>query len=128
MLTENEIASHTLTAAIKVHRALGPGLYESVYERCLAFELEELGLSVKCQVQLPVTYRGLKFERGFVIDMLVEDLVIIELKSVGELLPIHYTQVNTYLKLADKRLGLLINFHKQKLADGFKRVAHRMPA
>ena len=114
MPTENDIASDVLTASIKVHRALGPGLYESVYEQCLAFELEELGYKVQRQVQLPVIYRGLKFEQGFVIDMLIDDLVIIELKSALKILPIHFTQLNTYLKLSDKRLGLLINFYNQK--------------
>ncbi|MFK8056195.1 MAG: GxxExxY protein [Saprospiraceae bacterium] len=124
---ENEISKAILNACIKVHRTLGPGLFESVYEGCLAYELEELGYEVRKQVVIPIQYGDLKFEGGFKLDLLVNELVIIELKSVSEIQPIHRTQLVTYLKLAEKRLGILVNFNRIKLVNGFHRIANGMP-
>ena len=119
--TANGVSRFVLDAAMKVHTALGPGLLESTYEACLAQELKKAGLSVQTQVALPVVYDGLKLEIGYRIDLLVEDLVLVEVKSVEALAPIHHAQVLTYLKLSGKSLGLLINFNVVHLKDGIKR-------
>ena len=109
-------------AAIEVHRHLGPGLLESTYEACLAFELAERGLYVERQLDLPVVYRGVRVDCGYRIDLLVERRVVIELKSVEKLLPIHDAQLLSYLKLSGYRVGLLFNFNVIKLMpDGFRR-------
>jgi len=123
-VSENEISRIVMDACIKIHNHLGPGLFESVYQRFLAYELEKTGLSVKSEKILPVSYEGLFIKEAFKIDLLVNDLVIIELKSVDKLLPIHKKQLTTYLKLSDKKLGLLINFGGLRLMDGFKRIAN----
>jgi len=102
---------------------LGPGLFESVYEACLIHELKDRGLAVASQVALPVVYRDVHVEAGFRIDLLVEDSIIVEVKSVEDLAPIHATQVLTYLRLARKPVGLLINFNVVRLIDGVKRFA-----
>ena len=109
-MTENEIAKLIVNSAYKIHTTLGPGLLESVYEVVLAYELEKLGLKVSRQQSIPITYENLKFEEGFRADIIVENKVIIELKSVEEVAKVHKKQLLTYLRLADKRLGLLINF------------------
>ena len=116
-----EIAKSILNSAFEVHKELGPGLLESVYEICLAEELIRNGLSIKCQVKLPVFYKGKELNKDFYIDILVEESIIIELKSVEVLLPVHEVQLLTYMKLADKRLGFLINFNVPYLKDGIKR-------
>jgi GxxExxY protein len=113
--------SPILGAAIEVHRHLGPGLLESAYEECLCHELHLLELSFKRQVDLPVEYKGLKLDCGYKIDLIVEDEVILELKAVEKLLPIHQAQLLTYLKLAHKRVGLLINFNVPLLTQGIVR-------
>jgi len=113
-------------AAYRVHKRLGPGLLESVYEAVLAYELQKRGLRVQRQVPMPVTYDGLRFDIGFRADLLVEDLVIVELKSVQELHPVHRKQVITYIRLADKRLGLLINFGASLIKDGISRLVNRL--
>ncbi|HKT51120.1 MAG TPA: GxxExxY protein [Candidatus Angelobacter sp.] len=118
----NEISSRILAAAFKVHTAIGPGVLESVYQTCLHHELRKAGLRVETQVSLPVQYDGLQLEFGYRIDLLVEDLVIVELKCVEALLPIHKAQLLTYLKLANKPLGLLLNFNVVHLREGIKRV------
>ncbi|MFM2048094.1 MAG: hypothetical protein RI955_642, partial [Bacteroidota bacterium] len=110
-----------LDASIEVHRQLGPGLLETVYEICLLKELENRSLKCKRQVELPIIYKCEKLDFSFRIDILVEDEIIIELKAVESLLPVHEAQLITYLKLMDKRLGLLINFNVSKLVNGFKR-------
>lgn len=120
----NELTEKIIGCAIKVHKALGPGLLESTYETCLIHELKKSGLKVESQLQLPVFYDGLKLDAGYKIDLLVEDKIIIELKSVESLLPIHEAQLLTYLKLADKKLGLLINFNVNLLKNGIKRIAN----
>ena len=105
----NELSNEIIGAAIEVHRILGPGLLETVYEACLIEELQERGLEVQSQITLPIYYRGKKLDKEFRIDLLVEDLVIVELKAVEELKDIHEVQLLTYLRLANKKLGLLIN-------------------
>ena len=124
MLSKNkydEITSVIIGAAIEVHKELGPGLLESVYEVCLQKLLIKNGLSVKRQVQLPINFQGELLEKDFFIDMLVENEIIIELKSVEGLLPIHEAQFLTYLKLSGMKVGLLINFNVVLLKDGIKR-------
>jgi GxxExxY protein len=108
--------------AFKVHSRLGPGLLESVYEACLVHELVKKGLKVDRQVALPILYDGLVLESGLRIDLIVEDSVIVELKAVEEVLPVHRAQVLTYLKLARKRLALLINFNVPLIKDGIERI------
>ena len=118
----NEISSRILAAGFKVHTAIGPGVLESVYQTCLHHELRKAGLRVEAQVSVPVQYDGLQLESGYRIDLLVEDLVVLELKCVEALLPIHKAQLLTYLKLTNKPLGLLLNFNVIHLREGIKRV------
>jgi len=108
--------------AFKVHRALGPGLLESVYEVCLCHELAKSGLKFRRQVELPIIYDGVRLESGFKIDILVEEQVIVELKAVETMIPLYEAQIMTYLKLTGKRLGLLINFNVPLLKNGIKRI------
>ncbi|WP_047450875.1 GxxExxY protein [Alistipes sp. ZOR0009] len=117
----NKLTDKILASAIEVHRILGPGLLESVYEYCLVEELRRNGLNVQRQVKLPIIYKGRNLEKDFFIDLLVEDKVVIELKAVEEVLPVHEVQLRTYLKLSEKKLGLLINFHVPILKQGVKR-------
>jgi GxxExxY protein len=121
----NRLTEMIIGAAIEVHRATGPGLMESVYEECLCYELSQLGLSFQRQVELPVTYKKIKLKCGFRMDLVVGDAVVLELKTVDELLPIHSAQLLTYLKLSGKKLGLLINFNEPILKRGLKRLANR---
>jgi GxxExxY protein len=125
-MNENELSNLIIGCAIEVHRTLGPGLLESVYENCLLYELEEKGIYVERQVELPIEYKHINLEVGYKIDLLVENKVIIELKSVKEIQPIHVAQLMTYLKLSDKKLGLLINFNEVKLVDGLKRIVNNI--
>jgi GxxExxY protein len=120
-MTAQTVSSAVITAAMKVHTELGPGLLESAYEACLAHELRKQGLECEAQVLLPVVYDGMKLDIGYRIDLLVEDLVIVELKTVDKIAPIHHAQIISYLKLSKKSLGLLINFHVAHLKDGIKR-------
>src|SRR6266487_425547 len=122
--TAHEISGIVLTAAIKVHTTLGAGLLESVYEACLAFELRAQGLLVETQVALPVVYESIKLEAGYRIDLIVEGSVLIEVKSVDTLAPVHHAQTLTYLKLSGKSLALLINFNTARLKDGIKRYVN----
>lgn len=125
---DDEVARVIVDAAIKVHRALGPGLLESVYEQCLAYELRQRGLVVATQVALPVTYGDLRIETGFRLDLLVENAVIVELKAVEQMIPLYEAQLLTHLKLAHKRLGLLINFNVPLLKHGIKRLICSHPS
>lgn len=125
-MTENEIARVIVDAAYKVHTTLGPGLLESVYEAALAYELQQRGLAVAKQVSIPVAYENVRFEEGFRADLIVEDKVIVELKAVEEVLAVHKKQLLTYLRLADKRLGLLINFGAALIKDGISRIVNRL--
>lgn len=117
----NKLSKIILDASIEVHRNLGPGLLESIYEVCLCKELKARNVNIERQVALPVYYKSEKLDAEFRIDVLVENEIILELKSVDILLPVHDAQLITYLKLADKRLGFLINFNVPKLIEGFKR-------
>jgi len=117
----NNICDLIIGAAIDVHRELGPGLLESVYEVCLEKELVLRGLEVKSQILLPVVYKGEKLDKNFVIDLLVENEVVVELKAVEEILTVHEVQLVTYLKLSNKKLGLLINFNEPLLKHGIRR-------
>jgi len=121
-MTENEISSKIIGAAIEVHKRLGPGLLESTYEICLIHELREMDLKFNQQVALPVIYKDVRLDAGYRIDLIVENKVIVELKSVDALADIHVAQILTYLKLKDLKLGLLINFNSVRLVDGVKRV------
>ena len=116
------LAKIVLDAAFKVHRELGPGLLESVYERCLCYELRKMGLAVENQVSLPVMYDGHLIDAGLRLDILVERRLIVELKAIEQTLPVHDAQLFTYLKLTGNRLGLLINFNVPLLKDGIKRI------
>jgi GxxExxY protein len=118
----NEITGQIISAALKVHSAIGPGVLESVYQTCLFHELQQFGLTVQSQVALPVMYGTLRLDSGYRIDLLVENSIIVELKCVETLLPIHKAQLLTYLRLANKPLGLLLNFNVVHLREGIKRV------
>jgi GxxExxY protein len=120
----NKIAEVIIGAAIEVHRALGPGLLESAYARCLAFELTERGIQVAQEVPLPLVYKKVKLNCGYRLDLIVEDAVIVEVKAVDHLAPIHEAQLLSYLKLVKCRLGLLINFNVKMLKRGIKRLAN----
>jgi GxxExxY protein len=124
---ENEVARLIVDAAYKIHMTLGPGLLESVYETVLAYELEKRGLQVRRQVPVPVVYGRMSFDEGFRADLMVQGKVIVELKSVEKVAPVHKKQLLTYLRLADKRLGLLINFGEGLIKDGITRIANRLP-
>ena len=117
----NRISENIIGAAIEVHKFLGPGLLETVYETCLVEELEQRSLKVQQQVRLPLYYKGNLTKKFFVIDLLVEDEVIIELKAVDKVMPSHENQLMTYLKLTQKNMGLLINFNVPRLIDGIRR-------
>jgi len=123
----NRITESVIAAAIEVHRALGPGLLESAYEACLAFELAERGLRVERQRPMPVVYRHVKLDCGYRLDLVVEDAVIVELKAVDHLRPIHQAQLLSYLKLSGFKVGLLINFNVRVLKDGIRRMVHNFP-
>jgi len=125
---ENELAAKVMDASFLIHRELGPGLLESVYEAVLAKLLADKGLFVERQVAVPVMFQGLAFDEGFRADLIVENKLIIELKSVERLQPVHSKQLLTYLRLTGCRLGLLINFGENLLKDGIKRIANGMPA
>jgi GxxExxY protein len=120
----NQLTSEIIGAAIEVHKELGPGLLESVYEMCICKELEFRGISFERQKELPVAYKGEKLESGLRLDVVVEKRVIVELKSCEKLLPVHEAQLLTYLKLTDMKVGLLINFNVPVLVDGIKRMAN----
>ena len=117
----NMVTGNIIDAALKVHTALGPGLLESAYEACLLHELHKRGMTAASQVALPVHYDGITIDVGYRVDLFVENLVIVELKAVERIHPIHCTQILSYLKLSKKELGLLINFHVEHLKDGIQR-------
>jgi GxxExxY protein len=117
----DELSNRVIGCALEVHRVLGPGLLESAYEECLYYELQQTGLICRRQVDLPVQYKGLRLDCGYRLDLVVEDKVIVELKSVETLLPIHEAQLLTYMKLSGLKTGLLMNFNERYLKDGLKR-------
>lgn len=120
----NRLSKELLDAAIEVHREMGPGLLESVYEACLIEELKLRNIATTSQVELPIVYKGKKLSKEFRLDLLIENEIIIELKTVDKILPVHEAQIISYLKLADKRLGFLINFNVSLLKQGFKRFVN----
>ena len=121
----DHITGEVISAAITVHKELGPGLLESSYEACLAFELMDRGLIAEKQKPLPVVYRGQQIDCGYRIDLLIEDRLIVELKSVEKLLPIHTAQLLSYLRLSNLQVGLLLNFNVLQLKDGLRRVVNQ---
>jgi GxxExxY protein len=126
-VTENEVAKQIVDVAYRIHTTLGPGLLESVYEAVLAYELEVRGRRVVRQQPIPIVYQGTRIEVGFKADLVVEDKVIVEIKSVEGVAPVHEKQLLTHVRLADKRLGLLINFNVVLIKDGITRIANGMP-
>jgi GxxExxY protein len=123
-MTENAVAKEIVDVAYRMHTALGPGLLESVYEAVLASELQKRGLRLVRQQLIPIVYEGTRFEMGFRADLVVEDKVIVEIKSIAEIVALHKKQLLTYLRLADKRLGLLINFNVAMIKDGITRIVN----
>ena len=119
-MTEDELIYEAIGACFEVYNELGPGLLESVYEKALRYELELRGLNVKSQVPVDIIYKGVSVGSDLRLDIIVEDTLIIELKSVESLLPVHFKQVRTYLKLLDKQVGLLVNFNENDFKQGFK--------
>ena len=126
-MTENEISKIVVDAALNLHQDLGPGLLESVYEVALAYLLIKRDLSCARQIPFPISYDGLQFDEGFKADIVVNDLVILELKSVENIAQVHRKQLQTYLRLANKRLGLLLNFGAPLMRDGIVRVVNNLP-
>lgn len=125
-MSEDEISNIIIGKAIEVHRQLGPGLLESAYQECLCYELINAGLGVKKEVALPIVYKDVKLDHGYRIDLLVEDKVVIELKTVEGLTDVHEAQVLTYLKLGNYKLGLLFNFNVKMLKSGMKRFVNSL--
>ncbi|MBV9878223.1 MAG: GxxExxY protein [Verrucomicrobia bacterium] len=123
-MEENRIAREVVDAALKLHRHFGPGIYESVYEPVLVYELNKRNLTTRQQMPVPLMYEGVTFDLGFKTDVVVNDLVILELKSVEKLEPVHFKQLLTYLRLTRLRLGLLINFGENLLKDGIHRIVN----
>ena len=126
-MEENEIAREVVDAAYKIHRALGPGLLESVYEVILAHELIKCGFEVEKQKPIPIKYDNVSFDEGFRADIVVENKLIVELKSIEKIQPVHKKQLLTYLKLTDLKLGLLINFGSNLIKDGIHRIVNGLP-
>jgi GxxExxY protein len=122
----NQITSRIIAAAIEVHRALGPGLLESVYHRCLLYELHLGALRVRSEKKIPVFYKGVPMDCSYELDLIVEDTVIVEIKSVEHVLPVHEAQLITQLKLAEKPVGLLLNFNVPVMKDGITRKLNRL--
>lgn len=119
----SELTRQIIGAAIEIHRHLGPGLLESTYESCLVYELEKLELSVQKQVTLPVVYKELQLPKAYRIDLLVNEQIVVELKAVDKILPVHEAQVLSYLKLSQRKVGLLFNFNVKMMKDGIRRFA-----
>lgn len=120
------ITEKIIGAAIEVHKGLGPGLLESAYEECLCYELSQMGLSFTRQEPLPVTYKNVKLDCGYKMDLVVEDVIIIEIKAVERIIPIHEAQLLSYLKMRNKKVGLIINFHVPVLKNGLKRIVNNL--
>ncbi len=125
-MTENEISKIIFDCALKVHKSLGPGLLESAYEECLYYELNKIGLKVEKQKPLPLVYENVKLEIGYRVDIIVDNKVIIEIKSVEALNDVHLAQVLTYLKLSNTKLGMLINFNVTLIKNGIKRIVNKL--
>jgi len=123
---ENQIATAVVDSAYHIHKELGPGLLESVYEAALTFELEKRGYEVWRQFPIPIVYCGIQFEEGYRADLMVQNLVIVEIKSVDILAPVHYKQLLTYLKLSGRRLGIMINFNEAVIKSGIRRIVNKL--
>ena len=121
----NFLTEKIIGCAIEVHKAIGPGLLESAYEECLCYELAQNGLTFERQVPLPVVYKGVKLDCGYKLDIIVENIVIIELKAVDRIIAIHEAQLLSYLRMLDLRVGLILNFHSSVLKEGIKRIVNR---
>ncbi len=126
MMTENELSNKIIGVAIELHKSVGAGLLESAYESAFAYDLREAGLKVLQQVELPFIYKEVRLEVGYRIDLLIEDKVLIEIKSIENLAPVHFAQTLTYLKLSGIKLGLLINFNSKYLKDGIHRLVNNL--
>lgn len=125
-MSENEIAKEIVDASFEIHTKLGPGLFESVYEEVLYYELDNRGFYLERQVEVPIFWNQKKMRKGFVADLIVEESVIIEIKSVEKLANVHYKQLLTYLQLTDIKLGLLINFNEAYIKNGIKRIVNKL--
>ena len=125
-MKENDLAKIIVNTCFEIHSEIGPGLFESVYEEILCYELNDKGLFIERQKSVPVYWGGLKMEKGFVADVIVDDAVIIEIKSVKKLEDIHYKQLLSYLKLTDNKLGLLVNFNEPYIRNGIKRIVNNI--
>lgn len=125
-MTENEISSILVDLFLKIHKTLGPGLFESVYEAALCYELEKAGLNFTRQEGISVYYEGVKMDLGFRADIIVENKVIVEIKSIEAIAPVHHKQLLTYLKLTDLKLGLLVNFNESLIKDGITRIVNKL--
>jgi GxxExxY protein len=125
-VTENELSGEIIGAAIEVHRVLGPGLLESIYEEAFLAELESRSIQVSRQVEVPVVYKEKRLQNAFRLDFLVADLIVVEVKAVERILPIHEAQLLSYLRLTQKKLGLLINFHTTVLSKSVRRIVNRL--
>lgn len=125
-MTENELSKIIVDSCFQIHRELGPGLFESVYEECLYFELRQRGLSVERQKELSVIYKGIKMEIAFRADLIVENKVIVELKSQEGISSVHYKQLLTYLRLTNTKLGVLVNFNEALIKDGIHRIVNNL--
>ena len=123
-MKENEISKVIIGCAIEVHKQLGPGLLESAYQECLMYELKKQGLRVRKEKPMPIVYKEVKLDHGYRIDLLVEESIVVEIKTVEYFTEVHRAQVLTYLKLGNYKLGLLLNFHVSKLVDGIKRIVN----
>ncbi len=123
-MTENDIGTSIIGAAIRIHSTLGPGLLESAYETCLLYELEKLGLSARRQVLVPIRYEALTVDNGYRVDLLIDNLVVVELKAVETILPVHRSQLLSYLRLGGFKLGYLLNFHVAHMRDGIVRMVN----
>jgi GxxExxY protein len=123
----DQISRRIIGAAIEVHKTVGPGLLESAYQACLAFELRQQGFKVEEQKPLPVVYKNVHLDCGYRLDLVVEDAIIVEIKAVEQLAPIHEAQLLSYLRLSNRRVGLLMNFHSRVLVDGLKRIVNEFP-
>jgi len=125
-MNENDISYKIIGAAIELHKNIGPGLLESVYENALAYDLREIGFDVKQQYPMPFVYKEVKMDVGYRLDLLVDNKVVVEIKSIENLAPVHYAQTLTYLKLSGLKLGLLINFNSKFLKDNIHRIVNNL--
>ena len=122
----NVLTEKIIGCAIEVHKGIGPGLLESAYEECLCFELSQAGLAFERQVPLPVVYKGVNLDCGYRLDLIVEGEIVLEIKAVDKIIPIHEAQILSYLRMLNKRIGLILNFHSNVLKNGIKRIANNL--